>query len=78
MQVSKNTKRALVFNLIMGIVSSSGALDCYTKAVYSKGGSVPLTDLKNDKEINACADDELCMTSSGSFSDQNGINCLFL
>ena len=75
MQVSKNTKRALVFNLIMVIVSRSGALDCYTKAVYTANGGGEQT---NDKEVNACGDDQICMAVSGSYNYPEGVKCLFL
>ena len=78
MQVSKNTKRALVFNLIMVIVSHSGATDCYTKAVYTKNGGVEKTNLKNSTEVNRCADNQLCMAATGSFVDPEGRKCLFL
>ena len=77
MQVSKNTKRALVFNLIMVIVSRSGAIDCYTKAVYTTNG-VEETNLKNSTEVNRCADNQLCMAATGSFVDPEGRKCLFL
>ena len=75
MQVS-NVRRALVFNLLIAIISRSNAIKCASKTTFTKEGEAEKT-LGEDEAI-TCRDVYThCMTASGSFKVEGEPECSF-
>jgi len=73
MKPNKAIRCVLLFNLILSLFIRSTALNCFTKAVFSKNEDFDETLLLDGAETVDCADDETnCITVSGSFAIDQG------